>query len=177
MSSDGTEVVLEDGAVLLRPFGPGDIDAYLSRQDAVMAAGFEWEGPATAEDLRAACDRWAASWRAGGPQRNFAIVAADTGELIGDCEIEARADGFLNVMYAVFSPWRGRGVASRAGRLLLAYAATEFPGLTPLFRVHPTNGPSLAVARRLGARPAGRELSAKGRELTRLTISGPAPIA
>ena len=59
--------------------------------------------------------------------------------MIGDCEIEAREDGYLNIMYAVFRPWRGRGVATRAGRLLLKYAATEFPDHVPLFRVHPGN--------------------------------------
>ena len=80
-----------------------------------MADGFEWAAPATVEDVEAACARWTQSWRAGGPERNFAITDSRTGEMIGDCEIEAREDGYLNIMYAVFRPWRGRGVATRAG--------------------------------------------------------------
>jgi RimJ/RimL family protein N-acetyltransferase len=158
-------VRLSDGVVLLRPFHESDVDIYVARQDGAMADGFEWDGPATIDDVAAACARWTESWRTNGPERNFAIVDAPSDEVIGDCEVEARPDGYVNVTYVVFGRWRGNGVATRAARLLLAYAATEFPDHTPLFRVHPENAASLAVARSCGAMPSGREESPKGRDL------------
>ena len=170
MNDEHREVVLEDGTVTLRPFRASDVDVYVREQDRVMAEGFEWDGPATMEVVSAACVRWTESWRVEGPERNFAIVDFRSGEVVGDCEVEAREDGYVNVMYAVFASWRGRGLATRTAQLLVAYATHEFPDHTPLFRVHPTNVASLAVARRCGATPEGEEVSTRGHVLTRLVV-------
>lgn len=174
MTDGDVEPLLTDGVVSLRPFAESDVEPYVSQQDAEMARGFEWAGAATVAEVRAAGERWAESWRTQGVERNFAIVDCRTGEMIGNCEAEARPDGYVNVMYAVFSRWRRRGVATRALRLLLAYAAAEFPNHRPLFRVHPDNEASLAVARRCGATVTRTELPSSGRELQWLTIDAPA---
>ena len=154
-------------AVVLRPIRMRDLDAYVERQDDEMADRFEWEGPATKDGVRATFARWVESWRTGGPERNFAIVDADSGEMIGDAELELREDGFVHVMYVVFGPWRRQGRATHAARLLVTYAAEAFPGRPLLFRIHPDNAGSVRVATALGAEQDGSERSRTGRRLDR----------
>lgn len=161
---------LRDDAVVLRPITKGDIQSYLDRQDAEMASRFEWPGPATADDVQKAVSHWIESWECGGRERNFAIVDPSTGEMIGDCELELRSDGLVNVMYVVFSDWRRRGVAIRAVRLLADHAADVFPGHPLLFRIHPDNEGSRRVAQAVGAEWTGTELSRNGRLLERWVV-------
>lgn len=144
-----------------------DVESYVARQDEEMAHRFEWAGPASAEDVRGGVCRWVEAWASGGVERNFAIVDLSTGEMVGDCELELRDDGFVNVMYAVFSDWRRRGVATRAVRLLAEHAADVFPGHALLFRVHPDNEGSKRVAMAVGAQGEGTELSRNGQLLER----------
>lgn len=162
--------LLTDGVVLLRPITMADVDPYLERQDPEIARRFEWTGPASVEDVRSAVTRWVASWSTGGRERNFAIVDPATSEVIGDSALELRDDGFVNVMYAVFSDWRRRGVATRAVRLLAAHASEVFPGSALLFRIHPDNEASARVARAAGAERIGTESSPTGRLLERWVV-------
>jgi RimJ/RimL family protein N-acetyltransferase len=144
-----------------------DVESYVARQDEEMARRFEWAGPATVEGVRDGVSRWVESWSSGGTERNFAIVDPSTGGMIGDCELELREDGFVHVMFAVFSDWRRRGIATRAVRLLADHAADVFPGHALLFRIHPDNEGSKRVARAVGAERAGTELSRNGLLLER----------
>lgn len=144
-----------------------DVEFYVARQDEEMARRFEWAGPASVEAVRSGVNRWVDSWTAGGVQRNFAIVHLPTGEMIGDCELELRDDGFVNVMYAVFRDWRRRGVATRAVRLLAEHAADVFPGHALLFRIHADNEGSKRVAMAVGAQRAGTEVSRNGHPMER----------
>lgn len=165
---------LSDDVVLLRPIALSDIESYVARQDDEMARRFEWSGPASVEDVRGGVSRWVESWRSGGSERNFAIVDPATGDMIGDCELELRDDGFVNVMYAVFNGWRRRGVATRAVRLLAQHAAEVFPGHSLLFRIHPDNEGSKGVAQAVGAELAGTERSRSGLALERWVATLPA---
>jgi RimJ/RimL family protein N-acetyltransferase len=83
----------------------------------------------------------------------------------------------MPIMYVVFSPWRRLGFASRAVRLLIQHANVLFPGRPVLFRIHPDNGASLALARAFGARPEGSERSRTGRLLERWVLQGVPPPA
>ena len=103
--------------------------------------------------------------------RNSAIVDEVTGQMIGDCEAELRGDGFVHVLYAVFAPWRGQGVAERAVRLLADYSAEAFPYCPLLFRVERDNVASLAVARTVGAVVTGQEVVSDGRRLLHLMVA------
>lgn len=141
-----------------------------------MAARFEWDALVSAEQARGAFTSWAAAWEHGLRERNFAIVLNGTGEVIGDCEIELRPDGMVNVMYVVFAPWRRHGYATRAARLLIAHAASAFPGAPLAFRIHPDNHASLGVARAVGATPRKYETSRNGRQL-QLWVRTPEPNA
>ena len=82
-----------------------------------------------------------------------------------------REDGFVHVLYAVFAPWRGRGVATRAVRLLADYSAEVFPYRPLLFRVERDNVASLAVARSVGAIVTGEEVASDGRRLQHLMVA------
>lgn len=159
--------VLSDGVVTLRPIGPGDAAAYFARQDAEVVDRFEWDGPASRESLDAAIAKWVDAWDRGLDERNFAITLPHELELVGDCEVELRPEGCVNVMYVVFAPWRRRGIATRSVKLLMSYADREFPGRQLLFRIHPDNHASLAVARRAGCASNGTESSRTGRVLER----------
>jgi RimJ/RimL family protein N-acetyltransferase len=66
-------------------------------------------------------------------------------------------DRRVEVGYTVFEPYRGRGLATAACRALFGWAC-EAHGITR-FRasVAPTNGPSLAVVRKLGFRRTGSQ--------------------
>ena len=166
---------LSDGVIVLRPIGLADVDRYVQLQDAEMATRFEWTGRATRETVTDAVSRWVESWRSYGNERNFAILDAVSREMIGDCEIESRPDGYVNVMYVVFAGWRRHGVASRAASLLADYAHETFPGRPLLFRIHPDNVGSIAVAESLGSRRAGSEISPTGRELEWWVVTPPEP--
>lgn len=156
---------LSDGIIVLRPIRLPDVDRYVELQDLEMADRFEWPRRATRETVEEATRRWVESWRTGGNERNFAVVDAANQEMIGDCEVELRPDGYVNVMYAVFDGWRRRGIASRAASLLADYAGEAFPGRPLLFRIHPDNVGSISVAESVGAVRAGSESSRTGREL------------
>lgn len=171
MDRDLADLTLEDDVLLLRPIALEDVAVYLERQDAEMAARFEWAGPAQERDVRAAVERWVASWACHGPEQNFAITCRRTGEMVGDCELELREDGFVNVMYVVFSGWRAQRVGTRAVRLLVQHAAHAFPGRPLLFRMHPDNEGSIRVARAAGATRAGSELSRSGHVLDRWVLA------
>ena len=167
-------VELTDGVVLLRPVRAGDAQVYFEQQDLEMVARFEWAGPAQLPRLRETFAAWEASWRNGGDERNFVIELAGTGEVIGDCEVELRPDGLVNVMYVVFAPWRGMGYATRTVQLLVDYAAEAFPNKPLVFRVHPDNAGSVALARAVGAALEGTEASKSGRLLERWVRRPPA---
>lgn len=158
---------LSDGVVLLRPIAMADVHSYVRHQDDVMADRFEWTGPASIDEVEAAVRRWVDFWRDGGPERNFVILDAASGQMIGDCELALRSDGLVNVMYVVFAEWRRRGIATRAVRLLVEHAGRAFPGRPFLFRIHPDNQPSLCVAMAVGAERQGVEHSGTGRLLER----------
>jgi RimJ/RimL family protein N-acetyltransferase len=80
----------------------------------------------------------------------------------------------VNLSYVVFPPARGRGLATRAARLALGYAAAEMGARATVLRILEGNGASLGVARGLGAVEAGREPSERGGTFVvlRLDLSG-----
>lgn len=160
-----------DGVLAIRPISVLDAGVIVDAQDAQMVRRFGWRAPLTLPASQVVVRRWVRSWQSLGPERNFAIVDDVTGQTIGDCEAELRVDGFVHVMYAVFAPWRGRGVAKRAVRLLADYSAEAFPNCPLLFRVERDNVASLAVARSVGAVMAGEEVASDDRRLLHLIVA------
>ena len=84
---------LTDGVVQLDELGPGDVDAHLANEDEEMARRFGWwPKRSTADDVRAAFERWAESWARGGSIRVFAVRDVATATLVGSCELRLEED-------------------------------------------------------------------------------------
>jgi RimJ/RimL family protein N-acetyltransferase len=77
----------------------------------------------------------------------------------------ADAAGAVELGYAIFPPYRGHGHATEAARLLMD-AAERRAGIRHfVLAISPDNGPSLAIARKLGFRKTGERLDgARGLE-------------
>ena len=72
------------------------------------------------------------------------------GVLVGGCEVHVRAPGLATVSYWTFPPFRRRGYASRATRLLCDWAFAEL-GLERIeLHAEEDNLGSRGVARRAG---------------------------
>jgi ribosomal-protein-alanine N-acetyltransferase len=81
----------------------------------------------------------------------FAIVdAADDERLLGSIDVRRGSDGRAIIGYLVGAGDRGRGVASRAARLVARWALAEFGVARVEIHVRPDNPGSQRVAERAG---------------------------
>jgi len=85
----------------------------------------------------------------------WALVLAETGELVGDCglalqEVEAREE--LEVGWHVRADWRGRGLATEAGRACRDWALHHVEAPRVVSLVHLENAASRVVAARVHSR-------------------------
>jgi RimJ/RimL family protein N-acetyltransferase len=142
-----------DQVVLLTGHRPADVQRHLDGEDAETARRFGWwPGRSTEQTVVAAYQLWAAQWRSGGPTRAFATRQAETGLLVGGCELRIQPDGSGQVSYWTHAGERRQGYATRALRLLCAYAASI--GVTRLeAHVAPDNQASRRVAEGAGFTP------------------------
>jgi len=121
------QITLTDGAVTLRPWRPDDAPAVLAAcQDPLIARFIPIPQPYTEADAQAFVEIRGRDWESE-DERSFAIVDAATGKLLGSI---ARHGPFGH--RATFGYWlvpqaRGRGVATRALRLITDWtiATTE----------------------------------------------------
>jgi RimJ/RimL family protein N-acetyltransferase len=155
-------VLLSDDVVVLRPLTPDDVDEWMSGEDAEQIHWFEFPGPAPRRNVERAISDWVQSWRVGGPIRHWAICAQTEGAIVGGVELRDEGDGNVTLSYVVFPAWRRRGIATRASRLALAYAASAMDGRVAVIRVLQGNAASIAVARKLGATVTGVEVTEAG---------------
>jgi RimJ/RimL family protein N-acetyltransferase len=144
-------VLLSDDVVLLRPLTSDDLDAWL--------AGGDEAGPRS--DVEGASADWPESWRTGRGVRHWAICEQETGAIVGGVQLRDVGEHEVELSYAVFEPWRRRGIATRACRLALGYAA-GMGRRNAVFNVRQGNTASLAVARKLGAAVTGIEITEDG---------------
>ena len=144
---------LTDGVITLRVLEPSDAAAHLAGEDEEM---WRWltERPGTIEIVDAFIARNRESWESNGPIRNLGIWDVATGELAGNCEANLALPGAapdeVNISYAVWPQFRGRGHATRAVELMCSYLTEATDAATALIRVVPGNVRSVAVARRAG---------------------------
>ena len=152
---------LSDGVVALRAWTPADVRALVEAcQDPEISRRTLVPRPYTEDDARSYLQRVAAGWGAGA-RASFAIVeAADPDAPLGAAGLEAinwdqRA---ADVGYWLAAAARGRGFATRAVELLVAWAFGPL-GLERLeLRTNEDNAASHAVARRAGFAPSERPL-------------------
>ncbi len=140
---------LDDGVVALRAWEPDDADAvFAACQDPEIARFLPIPLPYTAAMARAYVARRRADWD-GDDERSFAITDAATGEVLGSIARHRRAEHRVEFGYWL-APWaRGRGVATRALRLVADWSIAQGFLRLELF-THPDNTASAAVARRAG---------------------------
>jgi RimJ/RimL family protein N-acetyltransferase len=124
---------LTDGVVTLRPFRPDDAQAVVEAcQDRDIARFIPIPQPYTLED-----GAWyvthAAEESAAGPSAHFAIVDAATDRLLGSISRHGPTGHRASVGYWLAPGARGRGVATRAVRLLVDWtlATTDVIRLEP----------------------------------------------
>lgn len=147
--------MLEDEAVVLRPLTLGDVHEWLAGEDDEQIRWFEFPRPASRDDVIAAIERWQESWRSGGPVRHWAVCQRSSNWIAGGVEVRDLGDGEVNLSYVVFPEFRRTGVAMRAARLALCYAAAELEARVAVIKILKGNIPSIGVAQRLGAVPSG----------------------
>jgi RimJ/RimL family protein N-acetyltransferase len=142
---------LADETILLRPPSPADVPAIAAAcTDPEIA---RWTmvptpyTPAHARRFVAQAKRW---WEAGRTGAIFAIVDRSAGRLVGMIGLEPAEPGLAEVGYWVAPEARGRGYATRAVRLVSAWAFRD-PSLVRL-ELHTIlgNEASGAVARKAG---------------------------
>ena len=146
---------LTDGVVALRGWRDADAGAIAAMMDEPEIARFTRAPSPYGE-------RDAIAWLALHPallrrREELPLAVVDPGgeRLLGSVSLRFRGDGRGEFGYVVAAPARGRGIGTRALRLLSRYAFDEH-GLERLeVLVQPDNEASLALAERVGFRREG----------------------
>jgi RimJ/RimL family protein N-acetyltransferase len=147
---------LRDGGVLLRRWREADLDQIVAAcRDPEIA---RWTtvplgyAPADGREFLAAQrDRWHC-----GEALELAVAdAAREASVLGSVALRGLGDGRADIGYWVAPAARGRGVATRAARLLAEYAFATLAVERLEVLVHPDNAASLGVARAAGFRREG----------------------
>jgi RimJ/RimL family protein N-acetyltransferase len=145
---------LRDDAVLLRPWVPEDVDAVVDGfGHPSVTQWFPVEVPFTKAAASAFVEAAGAAWLAD-ECATFAVIDVETGVAVGGVDVDeidwAARSG--DVGYWLAASARGRGLATRAVRLVARWALADL-GLTRLtLLAEPENTASLAVATRTGFR-------------------------
>jgi RimJ/RimL family protein N-acetyltransferase/ADP-ribose pyrophosphatase YjhB (NUDIX family) len=146
---------LTDGDLTLRPWRDSDVDLAAPLEDEEITHWFDFSRPSTREDVVAAVQRWREQYADDRSVVNFAIALAGERGPVGNVEVRRGERGVGYVSWTVYKPFRRRRIATRAVRMLAAYAFTEL-GLERLQAdVDPENIGSLRVALRAGFRREG----------------------
>lgn len=165
----GLAPALSDGRMVLDAFTLADAEARLAGEDAEMRRRFDARAPATLEQTREAIRRWMAAGESDGPMRAYAL-RDQHGQLMGGCEARSTSEEVVEVSYWVFASFRGRGLASRALRLLCGGIDDAGGARRIEAHIDADNLASRRAAKRAGFIPIGevRDKSLAGGELTRL---------
>ena len=168
-----------DGVVTIRRRQPADLEADLAAKDAEQLRWLwlPWQREAwagmTEPERRAHAVRVLREDHEGfgrGPKWTFTVDTADQ-RAVGyvDCDLDNGdvTAGEANLSYACHPGHRGRGYTSRAVRLLAQFVREHTGARTAEILVDPGNGPSLRVARAVGATPVGERRTADGRSMVR----------
>jgi RimJ/RimL family protein N-acetyltransferase len=137
-------VSLEDDEIRLRPFTDEDVPAIVTAcQDPEIPRWTRVPAPYTHEDAREFVQASAADGA------SFAIVDRRSGELLGSIGARRLEDNF-RIGYWVKREARGRGVATRALRLVARFAVEELGAARVELITDPANAASQRVAEKAG---------------------------
>jgi RimJ/RimL family protein N-acetyltransferase len=148
---------ISDGVVAVRPLRPGDEDALLDER--LDPESQRWSTTTrlwTQQDVRLFVAGTAAAWLAGNEAR-FAIVDCASGACAGSLGLRMTVPAFriAEIGYGLRAGWRGRGLTTRAVRLVTDWAFFQ-AGIARLeLGAAVGNHASQRVAERAGFRPEG----------------------
>jgi len=146
---------LTDGEITLRPWRDSDVDLAAPLADDEMVRWFDFPGIPPRSELAAAVSRWHQQYDDDRSVVNFAVELAGEPGPVGTVEVRRTGDDVGQVSWTTYKPFRGRGIAPRAVRLLATYAFSEL-GLERLHaEVDAENRASSRVALRAGFRREG----------------------
>jgi len=143
-------VVLTDGVVRLRAWEPDDAPAvYAACQDELIVRFLPLPQPYTEDVAQKYVTARRQDWD-GEDERSFAITDAPTGVVLGSIARHLRAQHRAEIGYWLAPAARGRGIATRALRLVADWSL-DVTGLIRLeLYTHPENHASGRVAQRAG---------------------------
>ncbi|MEO7448211.1 MAG: NUDIX hydrolase [Humibacillus sp.] len=146
--------VIDDGDLRLRPWSSTDVDPTVGLHDELIARWFDVpRAPPTREHHAAWVETNRAEWD--DRRRKVTFLVEWRGEAVGSVDVRRRSDGVGVLSWITYAPYRGRGLASRAVRLLVDWAFTELGYRRVEAEVNPLNRASLRTAMRAGLRREG----------------------
>jgi RimJ/RimL family protein N-acetyltransferase len=147
---------LTDGVVVLREFREGDRAVVLSTmRDPLVAQWLNMPRAPNDRDFDSLV-RLAHNGRLTGDRFDFAVTEAGTDVSVGAVIASRRHRENYEVAYLAGPAGRGRGLMTRAVRLVCGWLLDEGVGRLEL-RTHPDNAPSQRLAERCGFHREGRE--------------------
>jgi RimJ/RimL family protein N-acetyltransferase/ADP-ribose pyrophosphatase YjhB (NUDIX family) len=152
--SRSEQPTLRDGDLVLRGWRPDDAEPTRHLHDAVIARWFGLpEAVPTAQEHAAWVARAAREWADGAVKATF--LCEWNGEPVGSVDVRRVAHRVGVLSWAIYAPYREKGLATRAVRLLVRFAFDAL-GLDRVeAHVNPLNRASLRVAHRAGLRREG----------------------
>jgi len=145
---------LEDGDLRLRPWTLADVEPTRLLHDDEIARWLDVAtGPPTHDRHAAWVAQTHAEWSDSRAKATFLVEWR--GEPAGSVDVRRRSDGVGVLSWITYAPFRGRGVASRAVRLLVDWAFDELGLRRVEAEVNPLNRASLRTAHRAGLRREG----------------------
>ena len=154
--------VLRDADVVLRPSREDDVSAIrevYAEPDTRRWMGWDAELPDDTE-ARANIARAAKAWE-DGTWAVFRIADAASDEVIGGINLRFGENDTAEISYFLRTSARGRGVATRAVRLVVRWAFEQLGIERIELRVHPDNTASRRVAERVGFAREGVERASR----------------
>jgi RimJ/RimL family protein N-acetyltransferase len=145
--------------VALRRFGPDDLAAFVAYRSSEQVARFQsWDAPYPRQEGERFIHEIARQHPdTAGEWFQFAVALRSTGQLIGDCAAMPHADDprQVDIGFTISPEHQGRGYATEAVRLLLAYLFTARGKHRIIAYCDPRNAASAALLERLGMRREG----------------------
>lgn len=153
--------LVTDGRIALRPLDVADTPAHLGGCDVLINERLGGGRPPREADVARWLQANAVAWAEAGDVVDLGIEDVATGALTGCVGLQRGLaylrDGEVNLTYALYPAWRGRGYATAALVLAMDVARSRGPEVVRfVVRAAPDNAESLAVARRAGFSDAGQ---------------------
>lgn len=141
---------LSDGEIALRPWREHDAGALaaLCQDEAIIRRTNV--PPGYTESMASARITEAEAERQAGRALILAVADAHTDELLGACDLRIHDVGYAEIAYMLGAHARGRGVMTRAVKLISQWAIERLDSQHLEILAHPQNLSSIAVAERAG---------------------------